>query len=117
MTGPVHRGEIWWADLGEPRGSGPGGHRPLLIVQADSFNRSRIGTVMAAIVTSNFALGAAPGNVVVRAEESGLPRDAVVNVSQVVTLDRRDLATKAGALFLDTMREVDAGLLLSLGLV
>lgn len=112
----MQRGEIWWADLGEPRGSGPAGNRPVLVVQADAFNRSRIGTVVAAVVTSNLALGAAPGNVVVRTEETGLPRDAVVNVSQVVTLDRRDLVAKAGALFLDTMRQVDSGLRLVLDL-
>jgi mRNA interferase MazF len=114
--GEVRRGEIWWADLGEPRGSGPAGNRPVLVVQADAFNRSRISTVLAVVVTSNLALGGAPGNVVVRTEESGLDRDAVVNVSQVVTLDRRDLASKAGGLFLDTMREVDAGLRLALDL-
>lgn len=112
----MQRGEIWWADLGEPRGSGPAGNRPVLVVQADAFNRSKIGTVVAAVVTSNLALGVAPGNVVVRTEETGLPRDAVVNVSQVVTLDRRDLGAKAGALFLDTMRLVDSGLRLVLDL-
>ena len=112
----AQRGEIWWADLGEPKGSGPAGHRPLLIVQADAFNQSRIGTIVAAVMTSNVSLAAAPGNVLVRAEESGLGRDSVVNVSQIITLDRRELATKAGSLFLDTMREVDAGLRLVLEL-
>lgn len=117
MSAVVQRGEIWWADLGEPRGSGPAGNRPVLVVQADAFNRSRIATVLVAVVTSNLALATAPGNVLVRSEESGLPRDAVVNVSQIVTLDRRDLTDKAGSLFLDTMREVDAGLALVLELV
>ena len=112
----VQRGEIWWTDLGEPRHSGLAGHRPVVVVQADAFNRSKISTVLVAVVTSNVSMAAAPGNVMVRTEESGLGRDSVVNVSQLITVDRRDLATKAGSLFLDTMREVDAGLRLVLDL-
>lgn len=88
----------------------------MLIVQAEAFNRSRIATAVVAVVTSNLALGAAPGNVTVRTEETGLDRDAVVNVSQLITVDRRDLTRRAGALFLDTMRAVDDGLKLVLDL-
>jgi mRNA interferase MazF len=62
----IQRGEIWWADLGDPSGSGPAGNRPVLVVQADAFNRSRLGTVIVAVVTSNLALAEAPGNVLLR---------------------------------------------------
>ena len=78
----IERGEVWWADLPESRGSEPGLRRPLLIVQADSFNRSRIGTVLAITLTSNVRLSDAPGNVLLRAEEVGLPKDSVANVSK-----------------------------------
>ena len=78
----IERGTIWWADLGAPRGSSPGFRRPVLIVQNDAFNRSRIGTTLAVVLTSNMRLLDAPGNVLVSAAESGLPKDSVANVSQ-----------------------------------
>lgn len=82
------RGDLWWADLPEPVGSGPGYRRPVLIIQADAFNRSRIKTVLVAVVTKNLALAAAPGNLLLPAKQRGLPLDSVVNVSQLLTIDR-----------------------------
>ena len=87
MAGALQRGEIWWADLPQPRRSEPGYRRPVLVIQANSFNRSRIQTVLVAVVTGNVELALAPGNVLLPADSSGLPRDSVVNVSQILTLD------------------------------
>ena len=106
----IERGDIWWAELADPRGSAPGGRRPVLVIQAQAFNRSRIRTVVVAVVTSNLALGQAPGNVTLAAGESGLPRDSVVNVSQIVTLDRALLTEKAGELAGARLEEVSQGL-------
>lgn len=112
----IRRGEIRWADLPRPRGSEPTLRRPVLVVQADAFNRSRIGTVLVAAVTSNLALGEAPGNVVLERGDSGLKKRSVVNVSQVLTLDRRFLGERAGTVPGGVMDSVDAGLRLVLGL-
>jgi mRNA interferase MazF len=106
----IHRGEVWWADLPEPRRSEPGFRRPVLVVQADSFNRSLIQTVIVAVITSNLELADAPGNVVVPARSSGLPRDSVVNVSQVLTLDRGFLTEHAGTLPARLQGSIDEGL-------
>ena len=106
----IQRGEIWWADLDEPRRSGPGYRRPVLVVQADSFNRSRIQTAIVAAMTTNLELAAAPGNVLVPARAAGLPRDSVVNVSQLLTLDRSFLTEHAGNLPPRLQRSVDEGL-------
>jgi mRNA interferase MazF len=112
----VRRGEVWWADLDEPRGSEPGYRRPVLIVQADSFNRSRIATVLCVVLTSNLRLVDAPGNVLVSAKAAGLPKDSVANVSQLITLDRAFLDEQIGRLPPRLMNAVDAGLMLVLGL-
>jgi mRNA interferase MazF len=112
----VERREIWWADLAAPRGSEPGFRRPVLVVQSDGFNRSRIPTVLALAITSNLRLLDAPGNVLLRRRASGLPRDSVANVTRLVTLDRRFLAERAGRVPPRVMAEVDAGLRLVLGL-
>ncbi len=106
----IQRGEIWWADLPEPRRSEPGYRRPVLVVQADSFNRSRIQTAIVAAITSNIELAEAPGNVLLPARSAGLPRDSVVNVSQILTLDRRFLTEHAGTLSPRLQRSVDDGL-------
>ena len=108
----VRRGEIWWASLPEPVGSEPGDRRSVLVVQADSFNRSRIRTVVAVVLTTNLRLAEAPGNVLLPREDSGLPKDSVANVSQVVTADRRFLTEKIRVLPVDLVRAVDQGLLL-----
>jgi len=110
------RGEIWWADLTEARGSEPGYRRPILIIQADPFNSSRIRTVIVASITSNLTLAQAPGNVLVPARISGLSRDSVVNVSQIVTIDRQYLADFVRELPTAYQRLVDAGLEAVLGL-
>jgi mRNA interferase MazF len=112
----VQRGEIWWADLPEPRRSEPGFRRPVLVIQADPFNRSRIQTVLVAVITSTLDLADAPGNVLIRSGVSGLPRDSVVNVSQIVTLDRRFLTEQVGTLPVRVQASVDAGLRLILDL-
>ena len=112
----VRRGEVWWADLDEPRGSEPGYRRPLLVVQADEFNRSRISTVLAVVLTSNLRLVDAPGNVLIPARSAGLPKDSVANISQVVTLDRAFLDHRVGRLPPRLMAAVDAGLKLALAL-
>lgn len=112
----VERGTIWWVDLAEPRGAEPGFRGPVLIVQADSFNRSRLQTILAVVLTSNLRLVEAPGNVLVPARMSGLPRDSVANVSQVVTLDREYLVEPAGRLDVKTLRQVEDGLRLVLEL-
>ena len=106
----IQRGEIWWADLPEPRPSEPGYRRPVLVVQADSFNRSRIQTVIVAVITSNLELADVPGNVLVPARSTGLPRDSVVNVSQLLTLDRGFLTEQAGTLPPRLQNSVDEGL-------
>ena len=112
----VERGQVWWADLDEPHGSEPGFRRPLLIVQDDAFNRSRIRTVIAVVLTSNLHLLDAPGNVLLPAKVSGLPKDSVANVSQVITLDRDFLAEPAGRVKGQMLRDVENGLRLVLGL-
>jgi len=106
----ILRGEIWWANLPEPRGSEPGYRRPVLVVQADYFNLSRIQTAIVATITTNVELADAPGNVLLPARSTGLPRDSVVNVSQLLTLDRSFLTEHAGTISPRLQRSVDEGL-------
>ena len=112
----VQRREVWWAELGDPRGSEPGLRRPVLVVQSDAFNRSRLATVLALVLTSNARLLDAPGNVLVPAAASGLPRDSVANVTQLVTLDETYLRERAGRIPPKLMTQVDEGLRLVLAL-
>jgi len=112
----MKRGEIWWASLEQPRGSEPGYRRPVLVVQADSFNESRIATVLVAVITSNLALSEAPGNVRIGKSDSKLAKASVVNVSQILTLDRRYLTKRAGRIPNAVMNRVSEGLSLVLGL-
>jgi len=112
----VHRGEIWWADLGDPRGSEPGERHPFLILQADSFNRSRIRTVVGLIISSNVGLLDAPGNVLLRTDTVGLPKDSVVNVTQFVTVDRDYLEERAGRVAPKILAKIEAGVRLVLDL-
>ena len=112
----IERGEVHWADLGTPSGSRPAKRRPVLVVQSDSYNGSRLATVVAAVITSNTALAAMPGNVFLPATATGLPRDSVVNVTAVVTLNKTDLTDCAGRLSLTLMTEVDRGLRRALAL-
>ena len=103
-------------DLREPVGSEPGYRRPVLVVSSDRFNTSRISTVLAVVITSNLRLGDAPGNVGLAAEASGLGRDSVVNLSQIVTLNRTELSDLAGRVDTATMRLVEEGMALVLDL-
>jgi len=112
----MKRGEVWWASLPPPVGSGPGLRRPVVIVQSNPFNDSRIATVVIATITSNLALAEAPGNIRVGKAESGLSKPSVINVSQVLTLDRSYLTERVRALPQPVMNRVDSGLLLVLGL-
>jgi len=112
----MKRGEIWWASLPLPEGSGPGYRRPVLIVQANSFNESRISTVLVTVITSNLALAQAPGNVRISKSDSGLPKASVVNVSQVLTIDRQFLTEGIGLLPGQVMDRVNEGLKLVLSI-
>lgn len=112
----MKRGEIWWATLPPPSGSGPGFRRPVLVIQSDPFNESRISTTIVAVITSNLDLADAPGNVRASKTESGLSKPSVVNVSQVLTLDKALLTDRVRPLSLAAMTRVDNGLRLVLGL-
>ena len=112
----MRRGEIWWASLPVPQGSSPGFRRPIVVVQSDQFNESRISTVIVAILTSNLRLAAAPGNILLDRRESGLPRDSVLNLSQVLTVDKSFLTERVGTLPAQTIISMDAGLKLVVGL-
>lgn len=94
----ISQGEIWRADLPDPSGSGPGFRRPVVVVQGDSFNRSKIATVLCVPLTSNLKWTDAPGNVLLETRLTGLPKDSVANVSQVVALDKSLLTERAGKL-------------------
>jgi len=111
----IRRGEIWWAELGEPRGSEPGFRRPVLIIQDDSFNQSGIRTVLVAVITGNLRLAGAPGNVLL-STDCGLERESVINVSQIFTLDRAFLIEAAGSISGRARLAVDEGLRLILSL-
>lgn len=112
----IERGEVWWADLGEPDGSEPGYRRPVIIVQSDAFNRSRLRTVIAVVLMTNLRLLEAPGNVLVSAKASGLPKDSVANVSQLVTVDRDFLLERAGRIRGQPLKDLESGLRLVLSL-
>jgi mRNA interferase MazF len=112
----VRRGAVYWADLGEARGSKPAKRRPVLVIQSDPYNSSRLATTLVAVITSNTRLAATPGNVFLPAAASGLPRDSVVNVTALVTLDKSDLTKQAGTLTNSLMADVDRGLRRALGL-
>ena len=112
----IRRGSICWADLVEPRGSRPAKRRPVLVIQSDPYNASRLSTTLAAVITSNTGLAAMPGNVFLPAATSGLPKDSVVNVTALVTLDKADLNTETGQLPQSLMSDVDRGLRRVLGL-
>ena len=106
----MHRSEIYWADLGGAPGSRPAKRRPVLVIQSESYNDSMLATVLTAVITSNTALATMPGNVFVPAAATGLPRDSVVNVTALVTLNKTDLTDWAGQLPPSLMHDVDHGL-------
>lgn len=112
----MKRGQIWWADLSEPQASGPGYRRPVLVIQANEFNSSRINTVIVAVITSNLRLADAPGNVLLPRAQSGLPKDSVINVSQILILDKSFLTEQIATLGTSVMRQTGEGLQLVLSL-
>lgn len=112
----MKRGEVWWASLPDPVGSGPGLRRPVVIVQSNAFTESRIATVIVVVVTSNLALAEAPGNVRLAKSESGLPQPSVINVSQLITVDKSILTGKVKSLPSSVMRRVEDGIRLVLSL-
>lgn len=106
----IERGGIYWADLGTPVGSRPAKRRPVLVISADTYNTSRLATALAAVITSNTDSASMPGNVFLPAQVTGLPRDSVVNVTAVVTLNKTELTDRAGVVSLALLREIDRGL-------
>lgn len=112
----VKRGEIWWADLPEPQGSSPGFRRPVLVIQSNRFNKSKINTVIVAIITGNTKYKDSFGNVLLKAKSSGLPKDSVVNVSQLYTMDERFLLEYIETLSDRKIEQVDKGLRIVLSL-
>jgi mRNA interferase MazF len=111
----IGQGEVWWSDLGEPVGSEPGFRRPVLIVQGDSLNRSRIATAVCVPLTSNLKWGDAPGNVVLKSKSTGLPKDSVANLCQIVALDKTALIERTGRISKQHLQLVFAGLDIILG--
>jgi mRNA interferase MazF len=106
----IERGGIYWADLGASAGSRPAKRRPVLVISAETYNNSRLATVVAVVITSNTDLATMPGNVFLPAAATGLPKDSVVNVTAVVTLNKTDLSEQAGQAPLALLREIDRGL-------
>ena len=111
----VAQGDVCWAELREPEGSGPGFRRPVVVVQGDALNRSRIATVVCVALTSNMKWSAAPGNVTLSSSTTGLPKDSVANVSQIVTLDRLELTQRVGKLSRAKLELVLSGIDVVLG--
>jgi mRNA interferase MazF len=112
----IQRGEIWWASLPESARSEPGYRRPVLVIQSDDFNRSRIATVIALVITSNARLAQAPGNVFLPQKLTKLPKDSVANVSQIVTIDKSFLTERISTLPANLVEQVEKGLHLVLHL-
>jgi mRNA interferase MazF len=106
----LQRGQIWWVDFGEPAGSEPGYRHPVLVLQRDQVNASRIATVVVAVLTSNVGLATAPGNVLLAKRQTHLPRDTVFNASQIITINRDELQKLIGTLSPTQMERVDDGL-------
>ena len=111
----VSQGEIWWAELGEPIGSAPGYRRPVLVVQADSFNQSRIGTIVCVPLTSNLKWARSPGNALLPGQETGLDRESVATSSAIVALDRTQLIERVGKVSRRKLELVLAGIDVVLG--
>jgi mRNA interferase MazF len=112
----TERGEIWWAELGEPRGSSPGFHRPVVIIQSNEFIETNIKTLIVAIVTSNLHLAEMPGNVRLLKKKTGLIKESVVNVTQLFTINKEDLLEYVETLSEQKMEQIDKGLRLVLSI-
>ncbi len=111
----ISQGEVWWASLPAPTGSEPGFRRPVVVVQGDAFNRSRLATVVCVPLTSNLKWADAPGNVLLKAEMTGLPKDSVALVAQVITLDRSVLTARGEKLSPEQVELILSGLDIVLG--
>ena len=111
----IAQGDVWWADLPEASGSGPGFRRPVVVVQGDALNRSRVATVVCVALTSNLKWATAPGNVLLPSGVTGLPKESVANVSQLVTLDKTDLTERTGKLSRSKLELVLSGIDVVLG--
>jgi mRNA interferase MazF len=112
----INRGEIWWANLPAPQASEPGFKRPVLIIQSDTFNKSTIKTVIAVVITSNTKLADAPGNILLEKKQSGLPKSSVINISQVITLDKSFLQKRVKVVSRKVLEQVEYGLKLVMAL-
>jgi mRNA interferase MazF len=112
----IQRGDVWWASLPVPQGSSPGFTHPLVVIQANDFNQSRINTIIGVVITSNLLLAEAPGNVFLEKTISRLPKDSVVNISQLVTIDKSYLRKKVSHLPKGVLAEISEGLKLVLAL-
>jgi len=102
----IHQGDVFWIDLGDPAGSEPGYRHPHMVIQNNVFNRSNINTVVVCVVTSNLKRAKAPGNVLLAKGEANLPKQSVVNISQIFTVDKQDLEEKIGALSKRRVRQI-----------
>ena len=110
------RGELWWADLGLPFGSEPGYRRPVLVIQSDHFNKSKINTTIVVPLTTNMLFSDAPGNILVTKSESKLGKDSVIVISQIVVIDKRRLVEKAAKIDIDLMAKVESSIMFILGI-
>lgn len=112
----MKRGEIWWTSLSVPAGSEPGFRRPVVIISSNDFNRSRIRTIIAAVITSNLRLADAPGNILLPRKSSKLAKDSVINVSQIITIDKSFLDEKVSSLNPKVLSKLSEGLQLVLAI-
>lgn len=112
----IERGEIYWADLPEPRGSSPGYRHPVLIIQSNDFNETNLNTIIGAVITSNLRLAEMPGNVLLERGKGGLSKDSVVNATQIVTIDKSELFEYVGSVSAQKMAQIEKGLRLVLSL-
>ena len=112
----MNRGEIWWAELPDPQGSEPGYRRPIIIISSNAFNKSKIRTIIAVAISTNLILANAPGNVPLSQKETGLPKDSVANISQVITIDKNFLTECVGSIPQKIMKRIDIGLRLAMEL-
>jgi mRNA interferase MazF len=112
----INRGEIWWATLPDPAGSGPGYKRPVLIIQSNEFNKSKINTIVVTVITSNIRLAVAPGNILLSSKKSKLPKESVINISQIITIDKSFLTEKIYTLSNEIITSVNDSLRLILKL-
>jgi mRNA interferase MazF len=112
----IQRGDVWWAALDAPQGSSPGYSHPVVIIQADDFNKSRINTIIGLVITSNLHVAEAPGNVFLEKALSRLPKDSVANISQIVTIDKSYLREKVSRLPQAVLAEISEGIKMVLAL-